>query len=234
MFWLACTYRSFNSSTCLPAYPPVQLAVLFAPTPCLHARLVAQLCAAFALLLCVLCRADLLDNYMCRRATIQAPARLAAKLKWMLERVRGLGLGRQVGTTRTDKGQIHGCTHHTHTTCALYCCQSVRDPCMTHDWLPVTCLLPPHCLPIAFRLPPLASLHLAIGCAMPLPQVLEVAVLPAYRGAPLQAFLQACEACTEGGTTKTHYAADSADCMPCASNTKAVRQALRGGVVLLL
>jgi hypothetical protein len=80
-------------------------------------------------------------------------------------------------------------------------------------WLPFTLPLAEQCLP---------------------PQVLEAAILPAYRGAPLQAFLQACEACTEGGTTKTHYAADSADCMPCASNTKAVRQALRGGFVLLL
>jgi hypothetical protein len=45
------------------------------------------------------------DNYLCRRATIQAPAQLAAKLKWMLERVRSLGPGRQTGTFCTDKGQ---------------------------------------------------------------------------------------------------------------------------------
>ncbi|KAL4420498.1 hypothetical protein ABPG75_010154 [Micractinium tetrahymenae] len=53
-----------------------------------------------------------------------------------------------------------------------------------------------------------------------LQQVDSAAILPAYRMHRLQAFLAACDECSEAGTVKEHYAADAAHCFVCAENNK--------------
>jgi hypothetical protein len=54
-------------------------------------------------------------------------------------------------------------------------------------------------------------------------QVRDEALYPAYRGAALQRFLAACDACTETGTKLHHYAPSAAECVVCATNMKLVR-----------
>ncbi|KAL4436382.1 hypothetical protein ABPG77_009944 [Micractinium sp. CCAP 211/92] len=51
-------------------------------------------------------------------------------------------------------------------------------------------------------------------------QVHTAAILPAYRGDRLHAFLAACDECAEAGTTKEHHAAEAAHCLVCAENNK--------------
>ena len=53
-------------------------------------------------------------------------------------------------------------------------------------------------------------------------QLPEQAVLPAYRGRPLQAFLAACDGCAEVGHSKDHLPPAAARCLVCAQNRKSV------------
>ena len=65
-----------------------------------------------------------------------------------------------------------------------------------------------------------ASFSAATPPCLPALQVHESAIMPAYRGPPLRRFLAACDACTESGHVKEHFAAHASQCLHCAINCK--------------
>ncbi|EFN52584.1 hypothetical protein CHLNCDRAFT_138597 [Chlorella variabilis] len=75
---------------------------------------------------------------------------------------------------------------------------------------------------LAARLKWLLQQASAAGLPGPLgtPLVHPSALLPPYRGAAMRRFMAACDACTEVGTNKDHYAPDAAHCFACASTVK--------------
>lgn len=175
-------------------------------------------------------------QHMCRRPTAAAAATLAAKLKWLLQQVALQALPSIWPCLRLLPQMQCPCWRR-----CLPAVPPARGLPLVHSGPSCTRASPGWPLPLrnlrGLPCPVCAvpggmaspsQLHTprpassAAPCRRPR-QVHDAAILPAYRGARLRAFLAACDECDEAGTVKEHYVADAACCLVCAENNKVCR-----------